>query len=425
MRHRPAVIGLSCAVVLLALHGCKETRSVRSLPASRPTGTVFGWRGDGTGHFAGAELPLTWDGQAGRGILWRADVGAGRSSPVVAGERIILTVEDSGLICLDRRTGRVVWERDNGFHALSDEIGVFVGGTSGHSGNHCGTSTPTPVTDGRCVWASYGTGVVVCYDLDGRRRWARYIDRTQRVEHGRSASQVLVGGRLLVTVGGLVALDATTGKTLWQADQAHPSYGSPVVARVGGRALVVTANGDCIRPGDGKILASDMAECEFSSPVIGANVAYFMGATAVAVELTPTERGVRARRLWENRDLQGEFFGSPVLHGHRLYGVNSDGVLYILNAATGETVCRQEIEIPPPCDPDAEPPAFYPSATLGGRHLLVGDDNGDWFVFVPADTCKLVGRGYLDGGSCASPVPDGKDLLLRAGNWLVCVGAAQ
>jgi outer membrane protein assembly factor BamB len=88
-----------------------------------------GWRGDGTGRYPGATPPTAWDrtstggGYSTKGILWMSPLpNIGVSSPILVGDRIFLTSEVSDLVCLDKKTGRVLWIRSNAeFEGLSDE----------------------------------------------------------------------------------------------------------------------------------------------------------------------------------------------------------------------------------------------------------------------------------------------------------------
>jgi len=79
-----------------------------------------GWRGDGTGRFPAATPPIAWQRkQVGadyttKGIVWMTPLpNTGVSSPIIVGERIFVTAEVSDLVCLDKRTGRVLWIRSN------------------------------------------------------------------------------------------------------------------------------------------------------------------------------------------------------------------------------------------------------------------------------------------------------------------------
>lgn len=386
-------------------------------------GEGVGWRGDGTGRYPKADPPTQWDIDQGTNILWQIEVGPGQSSPVVMGNRILITAARDLLLCVERRSGKVLWKRDNGYDALPAEVEPPKKRPPAYPS--CGYCTATPVTDGNCVYVSYGTGIVVCYGLDGRRRWIRYFDRRQLNGYGRTASPLLVGKKLLVSIGGLLALDPQTGKILWETTEAKPSYGTPAAARIAGVDLVVTPKGDCVRVADGRILARRLGKMEYPSPVVHQRIVYFVGGPTVAVELS-AEGGeeIRPERLWEADDVEGAFYASPVCHDGVLYCVSNQGVLYALDATTGEIEYRKELEIPSASGmPGMEAANVYGSLTMAGKHLLLANDVGDTLVLVPGRVYREHSHNYLDGGSGATVVADGKLLLFRGKKKLYCIGS--
>ncbi|MBE3123313.1 MAG: PQQ-like beta-propeller repeat protein [Planctomycetes bacterium] len=381
-----------------------------------------GWRGDGTGQYPGASPPTQWDIDDGKNILWQTEIGKGHSSPVVAGNRVFVTAEPDLLICLDRDTGTVLWKKDNGYGALPP--GTKVPDKRPPTSPNCGYATPTPVTDGKFVYASFGTGVVSCHDFDGNRKWLRYLDLPQVTQYGRSASPVLAGRRLIVSIGGLEALDADTGDTLWQTPEAKPAYGSAVAARIGEVDVLLTPGGDCVRLSDGKILARKMAVAAYTSPLVDAGVVYYVGPPAVAIRLPPkADEMIRPEKIWESDDLEGEFFSSPVCHEGILYGASNTGVLYALDGRTGTLIYKQELEIASAAGkPGTEVANLWPSLSLVGKVLVLANDAGETLVLVPGREYKQVARNYHDKGSGASPVADGNLLFLRGGKKLYCIG---
>jgi len=390
--------------------------------------TACGWRGDGTGLYPSATPPTEWDIDEGKNILWKAEVGKGQSTPVVVriagnppGDRVLVTAEHEWLLCVDRASGKVLWKADNGYAALP--AGSNAPDKRPPASPNCGYSTPTPVTDGKLVYASYGTGIVACFGLDGHRQWIRYLDVPQATQYGRAASPLLAAGRLIVSLGGLMALDAKSGRTLWHQPEAKPTYGTPALARIGDADVAITPNGDCVRLADGKILAKELAESKYISPLVQGGVVYFGDTTAAARKL-PAKAGetLELPILWE-ADLEGEFFASPLLHEGILYCVSNGGTLSALDARTGKPVFQQELEIPNASGrPGTEAANIYPSLALVGKHLLVGNDIGVTLVLAPGKEYKQISRNFLDKGSGASPVADGKQLFLRGGTRLYCIG---
>src|SRR5207247_2542425 len=66
------------------------------------------------------------------------------------------------LICFDRQTGKVLWQR-----TACERVP--------HEGHHPTHSyaAGSPTTDGKHVWVSFGSYGVYCYDLAGNRKWQR------------------------------------------------------------------------------------------------------------------------------------------------------------------------------------------------------------------------------------------------------------
>src|SRR5438128_2373178 len=76
------------------------------------------------------------------------------------------------------------------------------------------------------------------YDLEGKRLWARHVE-SSNVGFGHSASPLLIGGKLIVHVRDLVALDVATGKESWRTGL-QASHASPVAAKLGKEDVIVS-----------------------------------------------------------------------------------------------------------------------------------------------------------------------------------------
>lgn len=120
------------------------------------------WRGpraDGTS--AEKSLPTTWNQTT--NITWKlAMPEVSGSTPVVWGDTIFLSNSDGGSIqiwSVDRNKGTVKWKAKV---ADSDD--------KVRKGN---MSSPSPVTDGKTVWAMSGNGQVRAFDFSGKELWHR------------------------------------------------------------------------------------------------------------------------------------------------------------------------------------------------------------------------------------------------------------
>ncbi|MGA2032514.1 MAG: PQQ-binding-like beta-propeller repeat protein [Thermoguttaceae bacterium] len=392
------------------------------VPPSTVWGDGAGWRNDGTGLYPNAAVPSQWDGEQGKNVLWRSKIGKGQSSAVVCGQRVFVTAEPDRLLCLDRTSGKILWSARNGYAALPADAKTPRKPLP--TSPNCGYATPTPVTDGKLVWVSCGSGVVACYDIEGRRRWIRLVDLPQATQYGRSASPLLVDGKLLVSIGGIEALDPHSGATLWQAEEAKPTYGTPAAARIGATAVICTPGGDCVRVSDGRILARKLPKCTYTSPLVRGNVVYYVDSTVTAIGF-PEKLGETwtPRKVWENDDVEGEFFASPICCDGTLYCASNEGTLYALDAKTGAEVFHKELEIRAASGkPGIGPANVYPSLCLVGSRILLGNDAGQMLVLEPGKQYRQVSQNYLDKGCGATPVVDGNRIYIRGEQYLYCIG---
>ena len=412
------------AVALVCARGALAAEPKESDPAGVGAGSgagskeaPAGWRGDGGGKYLAATPPLKWS--ATENVTWRADVGAGASPPLLVGSRVFVTSEPDLLVCVDAQSGRELWRKA---HKVAD-FPASKNAKSPIRPNEYGDANPAPVSDGRSVWAFYGPGIVACYDLDGTKRWAEWYDFRQMTQYGRTASPVLVGDRLLVHFGPLVARDAGTGTVVWKCDGAKATYGTPARARIGDVEVVVTPRGDVVRVSDGKVLASDLGRCMYTSPVVQGRTVYFVDRSASAVQL-PEKAGeqIETKELWFE-DLSGEFYASPVAHEGRIYAVNRSAEYFVIEAATGKTLLKKTLDLPPAGRNDS--PNIYPSVCLAGKHLLVGNDAGETALMEPGEDGKVVGTSTLPAGSGSTPVFSGARMFVRGGSFLYCVEARK
>jgi len=171
---------------------------------------------NGTGVSADEKLPAEIGSD--RNVEWRTPLPPGHSSPVLAADRIFLTAHTSEkdrytllVFCLDRKTGKVLWQRDvPRLH-------------KGRLGNVNGPASPSPVTDGTNVYAFFQEFGVIAFDANGTERWRRPMGPFSMF-YGFGASPILVDDTVILAVDQdagscLVALDTRTGRTRWQADR--------------------------------------------------------------------------------------------------------------------------------------------------------------------------------------------------------------
>lgn len=168
---------------------------------------------------------------------WSAAVGAGGTSPVVAGQRLYTMGWKDGkdtVACLDAATGKPLWSVSYpapayGRHHLGDE--------NSYSGP---TATPEYDSATGFLYTLGADGDLSCWDTkqDGRRVWGLnlhatfdterrpYVGAEQR-DYGYVTSPLRVGETLLVQVGAkealVMAFDKSTGKRTWVSECREPA----------------------------------------------------------------------------------------------------------------------------------------------------------------------------------------------------------
>jgi outer membrane protein assembly factor BamB len=246
----------------------------------------------------GADKPLAWPqfrGPGGSGVAddqkppvrfgpdknvrWKVPAPSGLSSPVVAGDKLVLTAFDGGklyTVAYRRTDGKEAWREE----APAKQI-------EGYEKTHGSPASSTPATDGERVVAYFGSCGLFCYDLSGKELWR--FEMPPAVTHfGSGASPVLSGGTVVlvrdqVKDPQIIALDAATGKLRWQKKRQSPaSWSTPVVWDTpAGKQVVAAGHGRMIgydlNTGAEKWSVAGMPSGCCSSPVTAGDTLFFAG----------------------------------------------------------------------------------------------------------------------------------------------------
>lgn len=245
MREIAARFVLSMAAVLPAL---------LSLPAQAENWAE--WRGP-QGNSVSNEKGIAVEWGPTKNVAWRLPLpGPGGATPVVWNDRIFVTSaegDDLVLLCIST-DGKELWRR---------QVGT---GNQLARGNEGNSASPSPVTDGKRVWVFFGTGVLACYDFDGREVWKFDVqDRYGKfdIQFGMTSTPVLDGDFLYLQlmhgamsrgdyiVGKVIKLRNADGSEVWAVDRKteaiaenRHSYASPVLFDDGQRRELITHGQD-------------------------------------------------------------------------------------------------------------------------------------------------------------------------------------
>jgi len=383
-----------------------------------------GPRGDGTSN--DSRVPIRWDEK--ENIHWKTPIpGKGHSSPVVWGDRVFITTclekeEQRVLLCLDRRDGRILWQRTVLKAPLEPK----------HSLNSYASSTPA--TDGHFIWATFlniPKFEVYCYDFDGKLVWQRSPGEFHS-KHGFCAPPVLYKDMIILNGDQdadayLVALDKNTGEERWRTDRPNKvrSYCPPLVIDSAGRKQLVLTGSLCTAsydPDTGKeIWIVDGPTEQFVASMVFLDGIVFLTSGfpeyhVMAIRPNGMGNVTKTHVLWhEHCDAsRAAYVPSPIAHDKHFFLVTDNGFAYCLDAKTGKRLWQHRLG-----------DHHSASPVSAGELLYFPDDDGTTFVLRGSDKFELVGRNKLDEGCRASPAISDGQIFLRTLTHLYCIGERE
>jgi len=352
--------------------------------------------------------PSEWDKS--KNVLWKAKVGTGYSTPVIWQDKVYVLGEPGTLYCLEKSTGNVSWSlstTDN--DAAPAEKGKLNVVSSG-----CGNAASTPAVSNDGVFIVLASGIVSRIGLDGKRVWIKVLDQPMNGSYGRSASPIILGEKLLVSLDHLIALDTKTGEMLWECAGATNDYATPDVLVLSGKKFILMPGGWIVNPEDGK-KAANVDGSDYASPVVLGDTFYFAGSNAAAFKASLDEKGaLKTEKLWETQ-IQGEQVSTPLVLDGFFYSLTDDAMLLVIDAKTGEKKLEANIgeKINPP---------FFAALKAAGGNIYISNDSGSVAVMAPGIEQKILAVNNIEGRSGATPVFEGTKLFLRVGEEIYCIG---
>ena len=398
-----------------------------------------GWRGPtGLGITDEKDLPLTWGGKGNENVLWKAPLPGteakgkpkrdlNQSSPIVWKDRVFVTAAywpdgvaqtefpEHHVACYST-DGKQLWDVTvpPGPWRLKDLRG--------------GYAAPTPCTDGKRVYALFGSSELAALDFDGKLLWRAEI-KPFAWDVCVGTSPVLVGGVVLVLADGtkpadsrLIAFDPEKGDIKWEKKRPDASFNhtTPVVIEVNGkRQLVVAASGAVqgLDPADGEVIWFAKNKGDVPTPAFGDGIVYAedgRGGKGVAVD--PTGKGdvTKTHVKWTTGP-NPEGYSSPVIAGGHVYRFEKD-LLRCHDLASGKKVYAERL-------PNGVNLSASPVVTADGKLYLAG---GGKSVVVPVGaTFEALATNDRGDDSPATPAVAGGRLYIKGGKYLYCVGKAN
>lgn len=413
-----------------------------------------GWRGPrGDGTSAEQDVPTHWhvagdgsgdepgggtgdtDGGDGKStnVAWRvATRGYGHSSPVVVGDRVFLTacIEAENrrvLLCHDRATGRLLWQRDVVSAPLEFKHGLnsFASSTPAADAESVYVTFLAPDTSGKGKSdATPGQMVVAAFDHDGREKWlvrpGRFSSR-----HGYCSCPVLYKDMLIVNGDHdgdayIVALRRASGETVWKIDRENKtrSYVTPIIRQIDGRTQMILSGSKCVAsydPDTGKRhwIIDGPTEQFVASMVYDGKLLFLTAGFPEhhVLAIRPDGRGnvTDTHVVWRTTKACS-YVPSPIVVGPYFFVVSDEGVGTCYDAATGEVHWRRRMG------------SHYSGSLVTADGLVYfTDDTGVTKVVRPGKKYEEVAENRLGERTFASPAISGKAIFFRTEGHLVCV----
>ena len=419
------------------------------------------------GHRAGdipddPALPDTWSET--ENVVWRTDVpGLSWSSPVLWGDDIFVTSAIGAGEGPPPRPGLYDPGNESGATAPSDEHRWMVYNIDFHTGQirwqrEIHSSAPpiarhlknsyaseTPVTDGRRVYAYFGSiGVLVALNMSGETVWQTEVGAFETfVALGQAASPVLHGDRLYIvndnsTQSFIAAFDKSTGEEIWRVDRdpSGQSWSTPFVWENELRTEIVVSGTSGVHSydPDGNVLweihgmsmltvptpfaKHGLVYISSGYPAGGLRPVYAVRAGASGnISLFSEEAarlGIASRFPGDKTSSQhvawsypllGTYSTSALVYGDHYYTLLDRGFLLCHDARTGDEVYgRQRLEIGNGFT--ASPWAY------NGKVFLLSED-GDTYVVQAGPEFKILHKNSLNEMALATPAVARGSLLLR------------
>lgn len=413
------------------------------------------WRGpDGSGVSQETNLPSEWSPT--KNIKWKTAIdGRAHSSPIVWGNKVFLTTAVEGdvvpgakavkhfleegkeflhpdsvgadrqhtfkVLCLDRDSGKILWQAT-----------AWQGTPYDNRHRKSSYAASTPTTDGKLVYAFFGTEGLYAYDFNGKLKWKAQLGNLGTVGMGTGTSPILFNNLVIVQcdeengeASFMVAVDKKTGKEVWKTPRkVQVSWSTPLLVRTSTRAELIASGTEAViayDPATGKELwrHKGVESNAVPSPVASSEMVFLVAgypkkiAMALSLGQTGDLTGTSSER-W-TYDKGTAYVPSPILYGDYLYLTTDRGILSCLDAKTGE-VQYEGGRIPIPATFTASPVAF------GGKLLMTSED-GDTFIIKAGPKHEVIGTNSVGEPVYASPAIADGHIFIRGEKNLYCIGS--
>lgn len=406
------------------------------------------WRGpDGNGVASqDANPPLRWSSE--ENVRWRTEIpGRGHSTPIIWDDRIFLTTAiPSGkpfqpkysnrpgahdnlpvtqshrfvVLAIDRSVGTIHWQK---------EVNEAIPREGGHQ--TASLASASPVTDGKHVYACFGSHGLYCIDFDGNVVWQTQLGQMHTKHgHGEGSSPAIHGDVLVINWDHeegsfLVALDKSSGQEVWRRERDEvTSWSTPLIVDVDGAAQVVVCGTDRVRGytlDKGEIVweCGGMSANIVATPVASKGIVYvgssYEKRALMAIRMDGAKGDITASDhvLWM-RSRGTPYVPSPLLYEDSLYFLTHyQNVMTRIRAESGEDA--------PGAMRLGALRNIYASPVAAAGHVFVTDLQGTTQVLTNSEIPRSVAVNPLGEPVSASAAIVDDAIFLRGETHLYCI----
>jgi outer membrane protein assembly factor BamB len=373
------------------------------------------FRGEGSrGIAAGTGYPVEWNGKDGKNIKWKINLPApGKSSPVIWDDKLYLTGakgSEFDVYCLDKKSGKIQWTGSGSDFPGASKVVP-------ESDNEAGMAVPTAAVykDGIC--AIFGNGNLVCFDHDGKLKWAKNIGVPQ-MTYAFSASLLIYDKLLLIQFDSqekivVLGFDLKTGEQKWETPRTgRPVNSSPALATFDSQPQMIingNPNVSAYDPLTGKELWSQTGVTGDVVPSVAVNNMLVYAVTDYS-KLVAMKPGQGGSKVWEDNRFTPDV-SSPVANDKFLFISTGNGDAACYNAEKGDTLWTHYFENP-----------FYASPVICDNKVWLLDRSGTMHILEAGNRFKIVATSPLGENTDCTPVFSDKRIYIRGKLNLYCIG---
>lgn len=407
------------------------------------------------------KLPRSWSVPEGVGVRWKTPIaGLGHSSPIIWDDRIYVTTALSGekepelkvglygdgdsakdmgeqrwlLICLDKSTGRVLWEREG--HRGAPTVARHTKAT------HCNS---TPATDGKHIVTFLGAEGLFCFDMDSKPVWKKDLGRLEggplefdTMEWGFASSPIIHDGRVIVQCdvhdqAFVAAFDAASGSEIWRTKRDEvPTWGTPSIYKEGGAARIAVNGYKHIGGYDfatGKELWKIVGggDVPVPTPVVADGMIYITNAHGAAAplyavrpeavgDITPKDGAPGGAVVW-HVSRNGAYMQTPIVYRGLLYSCIDRGVLKCYDAGTGEMLYQERL--------GKGMSGFTSSPVAGDGRVYFASEEGDVFAVGAGREFRKPRANPLGEVCMSTPAISEGVIYYRTRGHVIAIGAEE